>query len=77
MVSAEPPSQQLGRDVASTNDEADIDDSIATGNPLIDGLLTEYHWAGYPRTFFAYAIPDSETDYEDTRDPHESPHFLL
>ncbi len=54
--------------MASTDDEADIDDSIATGNPLIDGLLTEYHWAGFPRTFFAYAIPDSETDYEDTRD---------
>ena len=54
--------------MASTNDEADIDNSIISGNPLIDSLLTRYHWAEYPRTFFAFAIPDDDSDYRDTRD---------
>jgi Ca2+-binding RTX toxin-like protein len=54
--------------MASTNDEADIDDSITTGNLTIDGLLTEYHWSFFARVNFQFTIPDSETDYEDTRD---------
>src|SRR5262245_29864010 len=54
--------------MASTNDEADIDDTLTTGNLRIDGLLTEYHWSHSARTNFQFTIPDNETDYEDTRD---------
>jgi Ca2+-binding RTX toxin-like protein len=54
--------------MASVNDEGDIDDSVPTGNPMIDGLLTEYHWSHLARANFQFTIPDSETDYEDTRD---------
>jgi serralysin len=54
--------------MASTNDEADIDDSVKSGNPLIDGLLTEYHWSMFARANFQFTMPDSESDYEDTRD---------
>ncbi len=54
--------------MASTNDAADIDDAVASGNPLIDGLLLQYYWSQSARINFQYTIPDSETDYEDTRD---------
>src|SRR5262245_10188611 len=54
--------------MASRFDEADIDDSETTANLLIDGLLTEYHWSLFARDDFQFTIPDSASDYEDTRD---------
>ncbi|MBA3520842.1 MAG: M10 family metallopeptidase C-terminal domain-containing protein [Rhizobiales bacterium] len=54
--------------MASTNDSDDIDATVNSGDLTIDGLLTEYHWSSFARSFFAFAIPDNETDYEDSRD---------
>ena len=54
--------------MASVNDEGDIDDTLTSGIPNIDGLLTELHWSFSARVNFQFTIPDSETDYEDTRD---------
>ncbi len=54
--------------MASVNDEADIDTSFSSSDPRITGLLTEYHWSLSARDNFQFTIPDSETDYEDTRD---------
>ena len=54
--------------MASTHDEADIDDSTPSGNTQIDALLTEYHWSLFARDDFQFTIPDDDSDYRDTRD---------
>jgi Ca2+-binding RTX toxin-like protein len=54
--------------MASNNEEADIDEAVPSGNPLIDGLLLEYYWSQSARLNFQFTIPDSEEDYEATRD---------
>lgn len=54
--------------MASTRDEADIDTAGLSGNPLIDGLLGEFYWSKLATENFQFTFPDSETDYEATRD---------
>ncbi len=54
--------------MASTQDEADIDNSTASGNPLIDGLLSEFHWSLLARENFQFTMPDDDSDFRDTRD---------
>jgi len=54
--------------MASHDDIDQIDETASSGDPRIQGLLGEFHWNTAGRQNFRFTIPDSETDYEDTRD---------
>ncbi|MGA0533750.1 M10 family metallopeptidase [Hansschlegelia sp. KR7-227] len=53
--------------MSSIGDE-DIDDTGATGDAKIDGLLGQYHWSLYGQNVMRYSITDSYDDYEDSRE---------
>ena len=53
--------------MSSIGDE-DIDDTGATGDARIDGLLGQYHWSFYARDVMSFSITDSYNDYEDSRE---------
>jgi serralysin len=54
--------------MASTRDEADIDEAFSSGDPTIDGLLGKYYWSKLAREDFRFIFPERPEDFEDTRD---------
>ncbi|RXF73674.1 M10 family metallopeptidase C-terminal domain-containing protein [Hansschlegelia zhihuaiae] len=48
--------------------DKDIDDTIGTFDPKIDGLLDAFRWSAYAQKVMRFAITTSDENYEDTRD---------